>query len=522
MARPKTILWVDDEVESLAAHILFLEENGYEVEPTAHGDDAIVLLRRKSYGVVLLDEQMPGRRGLELVTEIRGIDATVPIVMITKSEEDDTMREAIGVEMDDYIVKPVNPRQVLSAVTRLVEGSQIRQQRLARDFVGRFRELENRRVSQMGWREWVEMVAELAQWEVKLGGSGESGLKEALSTLQKSLHSDFAEFIETHYPGWLADPDSDRPPLSVDVCEEFLVPLIKSERSVMLVIADCMRLDQWELLKPIIADWFDIEVSYYFSIVPTATPFARNAIFSGLFPSEIAQRYPQWWGAKDGASLNQHELDLLREQLKDLLGKQTPIRYEKLSTDSEGTDMLKRLPSYLSSEGVTALVFNFIDLLTHGRSDSHILYEVAKDAQALRNLTRTWFRGSPLFHALKEAERRGVPVLMTTDHGSIHCQTPGTVFAKRDATANLRYKFGEDLRAEKEGTAIMVEDLSAWGLPEMGLGVRMLLAQSDHFFVYPTKLREYQARYRGSFQHGGVTPEEVIVPVALLTPRGSK
>jgi DNA-binding response OmpR family regulator len=521
MARPKSILWVDDEVESLAAHVLFLQEHGYEVEPTAHGDDALALLRRQSYGVVLLDEQMPGKRGLELLSEIRGIDPSVPVVMVTKSEEAGTMREAIGVEMDDYIVKPVNPRQVLSAVTRLLEGTQIRQQRMARDFVGRFRELENRRASQMGWREWVELVAELAQWEARLGEGEETGLREALGALQRGLHADFAEYIEVNYPKWLAEPDSDRPPLSVDVGQEFLVPLIKSEEKVLFVVADCMRLDQWELLKPLIAELFDIEVSYYYSIFPTATPFARNAIFSGLFPIEIAERHPDRWGERDGESLNAHEAQLLKEQLIDLTGEERPVHYDKISTDHEGIEMVKRLPSYLASPGVTALVFNFIDLLTHGRSDNAILHEVARDASALRNLTRTWFRRSSMFAALREAERRGVSVLLTTDHGSIHCQSPATVFAKRDATSNLRYKFGEDLRAEKSDAAIMVKDLPAWGLPAMGLGVRMLLATKDHVFVYPTKLREYQARYKGSFQHGGVTPEETIVPVALLTPRGA-
>ncbi len=226
MARPKTVLWVDDEVESLAAHVLFLEEQGYDVECTAHGDDAIALLQRQPYGIVLLDEQMPGKRGLDLVSEIRAIDAAVPLVMITKSEEAGTMREAIGVEMDDYLVKPVNPRQVLSAITRLLEGAQIRRQRMAQDFVQRFRELEQRRSSELGWREWIELVAELAEWEVRLAAGDESGLREALSTLQSSLHEDFAEFVEANYPRWLADPKADRPPLSVDVGEEFLVPLL--------------------------------------------------------------------------------------------------------------------------------------------------------------------------------------------------------------------------------------------------------------------------------------------------------
>ena len=519
MARPKTVLWVDDEVESLAAHVLFLEEQGYEVECTPHGDDAIALLQRQPYGVVLLDEQLPGKRGLELVAEIRAIDAAVPLVMITKSEEAETMREAIGVEMDDYLVKPVNPRQVLSAITRLIEGAQIRRQRMAQDFVRRFRELEQRRSADLGWREWIELVVELAEWEVRLSSGDESGLREALSTLQSSLHEDFAKFIEENYPRWLADPKADRPPLSVDVGEEFLVPLLKAEGQALLVVVDCLRLDQWELLKPLISEFFDIEVSYYFGILPTATPYSRNAIFSGLFPVEIAERYPQWWATRDDESLNAHEEDLLREQLRDLTGTDMPVQYEKLSTTNEGTEMLKRLPAHLAGGGVTALVFNFVDQLTHGRGEHAILYEVAKNASSLRNLTRTWFRNSSLFRALREAERRRVSVLMTTDHGSIHCHTPATVFAKRDATSNLRYKMGEDLRAEHSNTAILVKDLPAWGLPARRLGVRMLLATGDRFFVYPTKLREYQARYRGAFLHGGVTPEEMISPIALLTPR---
>lgn len=520
MARPKTVLWVDDEVESLAAHVLFLEEHGYDVECTPHGDDAIALLQRRPYGVILLDEQLPGKRGLELVSEIRAIDAAVPLVMITKSEEAGTMREAIGMEMDDYLVKPVNPRQVLSAITRLIEGPQLRRQHMAQDFVQRFRELEQRRSSDMQWRDWIEIVAELASWEVRLAPGDEAGLRDALSTLQKSLHRDFGDFVEQNYPQWLADPRADRPPLSVDVGEEFLVPIVKAEGSVLLIIVDCLRLDQWEMLKPLIAEFFDIEVSYYFGILPTATPFSRNAIFSGLFPVEIAERYPQWWGDRDDESLNAHEKELLQEHMRDITGTDMPVRYEKLSTLGEGAAMLKRLPAHLAAEGVTALVFNFVDQLTHGRGEHAILYEVARDASALRNLTRTWFRTSALYHALREAERRRVSVLLTTDHGSIHCHTPSTVFAKRDATASLRYKFGEDLRAERADTAILVKDLPSWGLPHRGLGVRMLLARGDHFFVYPTKLREYQARYRGAFLHGGVTPEEMISPVALLTPRG--
>jgi DNA-binding response OmpR family regulator len=521
MTRPRTVLWVDDEIESLEAHALFLREHGFAVELAANGDDALALLRRQGYGVVLLDEQMPGRRGLDLVAEIRAVDAAVPIVMVTKSEAADTMHEAIGVALDDYLVKPVNPRQVLTAVTRLVEGDRIREQRLARDFVMRFRELEERRSPTMGWREWVELVAELAQWEVRLAGGHQSGLREALQTLQSSLRGSFARFILDQYPRWLRQSGDDRPPLSVDVVSEFLSPLVRRRGPVLFVVVDCLRLDQWEILKGLVTDRFDVEVSYYFGILPTATPYSRNAIFSGMFPAEIARRHPDWWGDRDDESLNQHEAELLTEQLRELHGETIAVRYAKVTTASDGEDMLRQLPGWLAQPGVTALVFNFIDLLTHGRSESAILYEVARDAAALRNLTQTWFADSPLVRALVEAERRKVPVLVTTDHGSIHCHTPATVFAKRDATQHLRYKFGDDLRAEEQGAALAIADLPAWGLPKGRLGMRMLLATEDRFFVYPTKLREYQARYRGAFLHGGVSPEEMIVPVALLTPRSS-
>src|SRR6266550_2772482 len=284
MPRPKSILWIDDEVDGLAAHRRFLEEQGFAVAQAAHGDDALAMLRRQPYSVVLLDEQMPGRRGLDLLPEIRAIDPAMAVVMVTQSEDDGLLRDAIGTEIDDYLVKPVHPRQVLSVVTRLLEGDRIRQQRLARDFVTRFRELEVRRAA-----------------------GDEPGLSEALRALQESLRKDFQGFIIKHYPRWLADPERDRPPLSVDVGAEFLVPVLKRTGRVVFILIDCLRLDQWEVLRDLITPLFDVEESHYYSILPTATPFSRNAIFSGLFPMEIAARHPEWWGApSDEESLNAH------------------------------------------------------------------------------------------------------------------------------------------------------------------------------------------------------------------------
>jgi DNA-binding response OmpR family regulator len=525
MARPKRILWVDDEVDSLTSQILFLEQQGFEVEKVAHGDDALVLLQRLDIGVVLLDEQMPGRRGLELFREIRAADPAMPVVMITKSEEPEVFKDAIGAEVSDYLVKPVHPRQVLTVVTRLLEGDRIRQQRLSRDFATRFRELEARRGDRLSWREWVELTAELAQWEARLGETDEPGLQSALRGLQDSLRPDFARYIAREYPRWLADgaEGSDRPPLSVDIGEEFLRPVLETHGKVMLVVVDCMRLDQWELLHPLLADRFEMETAHYFSILPTATPFSRNAIFSGLFPAELARRYPDRWGQLDDeAGLNSHEAELFQAQVQELMGRPVATRYEKIFSAPDGESLLKRLPAHLSQDGATALVFNFLDQLVHGRTEHSTLLEVARDAAAIRRLTRAWFERSALLQALKEAERRDVPVLLTTDHGSIHCHTPATVFAKHDVTANLRFKFGEDIKSEDPDAAITVTDLAAWGLPSRQPRERMIIATGDHFFVYPTKLREYQARYRGAFLHGGVTPEEVILPIALLTPRRGK
>lgn len=520
MALPvKAILWVDDEAERLEAHRLFLREKGYEVEWALNADDAVEMLRRRPYDLVLLDEQMPGKRGLDAYREIQALAPTLPVVMVTKSEEDATLREAIGADVREYLVKPVNPRQVLTVVTRLLEGPQIRQQAIARRFADRFREIQLEGRWPDDWRGWADRFAELMRWDIDLQESGETGLYDALRTLYSDMHREFAAFMARAYPTWLGQLQGDRPPLSVDVVEEFVLPVLDQHGAAVLVVVDCMRLDQWMVVEPLLAPFFEVETTHYYAVLPTATPYSRNSLFSGLFPGEIASRLPDWWGDRDeDESLNAHERELLERQLR-VLGRKVPVRYNKISTASESDDLERHMSGAIAPDGVSAFVFNFVDLLTHGRSESAILYEVARDEAALRNLTRQWFERSALFTVLREAARRGVPVIITTDHGSIHCNTPATVFAKRDTTANLRYKFGEDLRAENPAQALLFRDEDVLRLPRHGHNANTLLAVGDTFFVYPTKLREYQSRYRGSFLHGGVTPEEVILPLALLTPR---
>lgn len=517
---PKTVLWVDDEAELLEPHRVFLAGKGYEVAVATNADDAVEMLRRRPYDLMLLDEQMPGRRGMDTVREVRDIAPTLPLVMVTKSEDDATLREALGAQITDYLVKPVNPRQVLTVVTRILEGAAIRQQAVARAFVERFRSMELERGRVLDWRGWVERYDELMRWDVELADAGESSLYDSLRGLYPDMHREFAAFMYRAYPSWLRNLEGDRPPLSIDVVSEFVLPVVKSRRAALLVVVDCLRLDQWRVLERLVAPLFDVETTHYMAVLPTATPYSRNSLFSGLFPGEIAARFPDWWGERDDETLNAHERDLLEAQLRELQ-LDVHVRYEKISTPQDAEDLERRLGSVIPSEGIGAFVFNFVDLLTHGRSESAILYEVAKDEIALRQLTLQWFRRSPLFGLLKEAARRNVAVVLTSDHGSIHCTSPATVFAKRDATQNLRYKFGEDLRPERPDQALLFPDEDLLRLPRRGAGANTLLAVGNTFFVYPTKLREYQSRYRGSFLHGGVTPEECIVPLALLTPRGS-
>jgi DNA-binding response OmpR family regulator len=514
----KRILWVDDEIDLLKPHLLFLQARGYLVDAITNGDDALELMRENAYDLVLLDEQMPGRRGLEVLEVLRREDPHARVVMVSKSEEDRTMTEAIGRRVDDYLVKPTSPRQVLSVVTRILEGSSIQQQQAAQDFASRFGRLSMKREEARTAEDFARVYIELTDWHIRLEAAGEAGLLDTVQSMMTELRHDFGEWVVREYPQWLRE--SDRPELSVDVVEKHLVPHLGRD-PVFFVVLDCMRLDQWRVIAPLLTPYFEIEESYHYSILPTATPYARNAIFSGQFPDQIAKDRPSWWDASDDeGSLNAFEDKLLKEQLRRLTGVPIPVHYEKIFSDRNSDQVRARIHSALRRpHTVVALVFNFVDLMTHGRSESPILMEVARDEAALRDLTRAWFERSTAFAVLKEAASAGHEVVMTTDHGSILCQRPTTVFARRDATSNLRYKFGGDLKAEEPDNTFTTSEESDLRFPPGRLGTTYVIARDDFFFVYPTKLREYQARYRNSFLHGGISPEEMIVPIAHLRPR---
>ncbi len=515
----KRVLWVDDEIDLLRPHLLFLEQRGYRVDATTNGDDALALLGRHSYDLILLDEQMPGRRGLEVLALIRRDDPHAHVVMVTKSEEDRTMTEAIGRQVEAYLVKPTSPRQVLSVVTRILEGPSIQQQRAAQDFAARWPKLSQMREQASTASSYAKVYRELVDWHLRLERAGETGLLDTVDALLSDFRLDFGPWIAREYPRWVRG-GGHPPELSVDVVERRLLPLLGGD-AVYFVVLDCMRLDQWRAILPLLSDYFDIDEGYHYSILPTATPYARNAIFSGLYPDQIARLRPRWWDASDDeGSLNTFEDELLRNQLRRLTGRDVPVHYEKVFTDRSGDHVRARLRSASRVSGsVVAIVFNFVDLMTHGRSESPILMEVAKDEAALRQLTRSWFARSTAFAVLKEAAAQGQRVVLTTDHGSIPCRRPATLYARRGASKSLRYKMGVGLRVKDPKTALETTRASDLRFPPGPKGMRYAVALNDHFFVYPTKLREYQRRYLNSFLHGGISPEEMIVPVAVLKPR---
>jgi DNA-binding response OmpR family regulator len=518
----KRILWVDDEIDGLKSHILFLENRGFEIQTAPNGEDALAMLAEDGFDAVLLDEQMPGMRGMTVFQEIRAAQPRLPVVMVTKSEEEELMAQAIGRRVDDYIVKPVNPTQVLSVLMRLLQGSAIRHQTIAQEFSRRYLELEEERKSSETWNDWIGLYHELLSWELRLIEASERGLLESQRELMKAAEADFTKWVKANYRSWVAARPEERPTLSPDVFGRFVQPLLEADsRPVFFVLIDCLRLDQWMAIRDTLEQYFTVAEDYAGSILPSATPYARNAIFSGFFPRAIAEKTPHLWvgDADIEGSLNPHEQELLQLQLRRKgLAAVCPVQYHKVFTAEEGAAALKKLPHAFQSR-LSAYVFNFIDVLTHGRSESEILLEIAPDPQAFRSLTRSWFLHSACFELLRQAARHGVRVVLTTDHGSVHCLRPATVFARKDASQNLRYKFGMNIRAEKEDTAFRVIELEDVGLPGHGTNVAALMAVEDYYFVYPTKLREYQGRYYGAFLHGGISLEELILPVVTLTPR---
>ncbi len=515
----KRILWADDEIDLLKPHILYLEGKGYAVTPATNGEDALSMVTATPYDVVLLDEMMPGMGGLATLAAIKDRFPTLPVILITKSEQEELMDEALGRRITDYLIKPVNPSQIWLAVKKVFESSTLQQDRSARDYVGHVRWLADLDTKRLGWREWLDVNRRLSQWDLELESIADPGLKQAHMDSRRELNLEFSRFVEERYPSWVKKGAGDRPRLSPDVVEHAVVPHLKAGRKVTLIVLDCLRLDQWYALQAMLEPFFDVSNDSYYSILPTATPYSRNAIFSGMYPDELFAKHPEYWteDSKDERSKNRFERQLLELQLARLDATPAkPIKYVKIYTAEESLNVRRQISTY-SGLGLVALVFNFLDIMAHGRSESELLQELAPDETAFRAVVRAWFAHSPLFDIFRALAQQDGVVVVTTDHGAVLGKRAALVYGNRETSTNLRYKYGTNLVSDAR-MSINVKNPVDYRLPP-GLNKNYLLAREDYYFVYPTKFHEYESKYRDTFQHGGVSLEEMIVPLATLTPR---
>ncbi len=511
------ILWVDDEIEHLKSHVRFLESKGYTVSVTTNGEDALRLVGKEKFDILLLDESMPGMGGLETLNQIKDIDPGLQVVMITKNEAERLMDDAIGMKISDYLLKPVNPAQIYSACKRILDSHRLQEDRFSQDYVKEFTNIQSL-IDEESWESWVAIHTKLSRWDLEFDRFRESGLETTHIEQKQTANMHFSRFVERHLREW--EHSDDRPPLSVDVFKRFVVPRMRERAGgVFFIVIDCVRLDQWLIIEEIVREEFDVRRDFYMSILPTATPYARNAIFSGLFPDDIARKYPEKWleKSKDEMSKNRYEEFFLAEQLRRNGLDADKLRYTKIYAVQESNELRKKIDTLVLLP-FAALVFNVVDILTHGRNQSEILQQIAPDEAAFRSVVRSWFAHSVLLDILRACARKKVTVVMTTDHGSVLGRKASLVFGRRDTSTNLRYKFGDNLKCD-EKQAIITRKPEEYRLPAESRTKSYLFAKEYYYFVYPTNFRDYEKHYQGSFQHGGVSLEEMILPCLTLTPR---
>jgi len=514
------VLWVDDEIDLLRSHILLLSDKGYTVETATNGEDAIEMVRQSTFDLVFLDETMAGMGGLRTLSEIKDIRPELPVVMITKNEDEGLMEDAIGVKISDYLTKPVNPSQVLIACKKFLERKRITSAQVSRDYIREFNEISSLLQSSPDHEEWTAMYNRLTDWSLEMDLHPDLGLRQTLTDQIRECNVAFSKYVEGNYRNWLASES--RPIISTDVVDRFLIPQLEEGRSVFFFVIDCLRLDQWKEMETILREFFDIRRGYHFSILPTATPYSRNSIFSGIFPDEIEKQFPDIWAGweDDDNSRNRFEhqfIDALLERRKIHLKPES--KYVKILDAEFGRSIENNIASYAKNR-LTSIVVNFVDMLAHGRSDSQLLKEISPDESAYRSLTKSWFLHSSLYGMLKILSRqKNVSIVLTTDHGSIRSLRAAKVIGDREASTNLRYKYGRNLKAD-ERNAIFVKNPRDFRLPTRSVTLNYLFAKEDFYFVYPTDYHKYVNQYRDSFQHGGVSMEEMILPVATLTPKG--
>ena len=517
MAKIK-ILWADDEIDLLKPHIIFLEDKGYEVTTTTSGAEALDLVEEQRFDLVFLDENMSGISGLETLSRIKSKHSALPVVMITKSEEEFIMEEAIGSKISDYLIKPVNPKQILLTIKKNLDTSRLVSEKTTINYQQEFRSIGMSLHHNMTFEEWKDIYKKLVYWELELDKIEETGLNEILQTQKDEASHLFSRFIEENYIDWLRDGE-EAPLMSPNVIKEKVAPHISDDTSTFLIVVDNLRYDQWEILKPKIREYFWIdEEDTYMSILPTTTQYARNALFAGLMPSEIEKMYPKLWvNDEEEGGKNMSEEELLGLNLK-RLGKDTRYNYYKVLNQSFGRKVVDEIPNMMKNK-FNVLVYNFIDMLSHARTDTNVIKELAEDESAYRSLTLSWFEHSSFMEAIKVLASKKAQVILTTDHGSIKVKNPSKVIGDKNVNTNLRYKQGKNLSYESKDVFHIKEPKDAF-LPRVNMSQSFIFAKNDLFFAYPNNYNHYVQYYRDTFQHGGISLEEMMVPLVKLSPKG--
>lgn len=518
MDNPIKILWADDEIDLLKPQLFFLEKKGYEVVTVSNGHDAVEYLEGDpSVEVVFLDESMPGLSGLETLERIKAINRSLPAVMITKNEAENLMEEAIGSQIDDYLIKPVNPNQILLTLKKLIDNKRLVSEKTATEYQQQFRQIGVDINDSPDYEEWVKIYKTIINWELKLDASDNAQMKEILDMQKAEANKQFSKYIVQYYESWLKKGEG--PVRSDSLLREKVFTQMDTTKPTVLFLLDNLRYDQYLIIEPIIKEMFRIESQdHFYSILPTSTQYSRNAIFAGMMPHDIQKTYPDmWFNDNQPGGKNNHEADFLKGQVKRTFRQDMKVGYHKITNVQAARSMSEHIIEYLHND-FTAIVYNFIDMLSHARTEMEVLKELAADETAYRSLTLSWFKNSPMYAALSKLAEREVEVFITTDHGTIRVQQPSKVVGDKETSTNLRYKVGRNL-AYDDRDVLAFRDPHAVGLPRPNMSSTFIFAKEDYFFLYPNNYSYHNKMYRDTFQHGGISLEEVICPIIKLSPK---
>jgi CheY-like chemotaxis protein len=513
-----TILWADDEIDLLKPHILFLTGKGYKVTTVTNGNDAVDAFKNSYFDLVFLDENMPGLTGLETLSQIKNINNDVPIVLITKNEEEYLMEDAIGSKIDDYLIKPVNPKQIQLTIKKLTENKRLVTQKTTMAYQQDFRALGMTLNDNLNFDEWADVYKKLVYWELELQQLEDAGMHEILTLQKAEANTQFCKFIERNYLSWMKNPEAG-PVVSPQLFKKKVFPLLDGKGPVFFILIDNLRYDQFKIINSILIEYFRLEEEdTYYSILPTATQYARNSIFSGLMPLDMEKRYPEMWqNDEDEGGKNLYEGDFVTDQIKRVLRKDIKHSYHKILNIDEGRALNESVNNLMSNE-LNVVVYNFVDMLSHARTDMQMIRELASDDAAYRSLTLSWFEHSPLYDLLKFLAQKQVRVVLTTGHGTIRVKTPSKIVGDRNTNTNLRYKQGKNLNFNPKEVFHVRNPHDAM-LPKLHVSSSFVFAKEDNYFVYPNNYNHFMNFYNETFQHGGISLEEMLIPIAVYGPK---